>query len=128
MAAGLGSGAILTGLIVMAALAVAACGGSDTGDEQAAADTATQADAATATDTVRADQEEPAAATAANVEIGEYTCVCMGTMIIQRRTIGAHSLIGAGSVVIRDIPPSSVAYGVPARVVHQRTKNKRHMG
>jgi sugar O-acyltransferase (sialic acid O-acetyltransferase NeuD family) len=70
----------------------------------------------------------PAATTAANVRIGQFTCVCMGTMIIHRRTIGAHSLIGAGAVVIRDIPPFSVAYGVPARVVRQRKKDERHMG
>ncbi len=31
--------------------------------------------------------------------------------------IGKRSLIGAGSVVSRDVPPFSVAYGVPARVV-----------
>ena len=32
-------------------------------------------------------------------------------------TIGAHSVIGAGSVVTRDIPPRSLAVGLPARVV-----------
>lgn len=32
-------------------------------------------------------------------------------------TIGNHSVIGAGSIVIRDIPPFSVAVGNPARVV-----------
>lgn len=32
-------------------------------------------------------------------------------------TIGEYSLIGAGSVVTTDIPPYSVAYGNPARVV-----------
>jgi acetyltransferase-like isoleucine patch superfamily enzyme len=31
--------------------------------------------------------------------------------------VGERSLIGAGSVVSRDIPPASVAYGNPARVV-----------
>jgi len=31
-------------------------------------------------------------------------------------TIGEYSLIGAGSVVTRDIPPHSLAYGNPARV------------
>lgn len=70
----------------------------------------------------------PAAATAANVRIGEYTCICMGTMIIHRRTIGAHSLIGAGSLVIRDIAPFSVAYGAPTRIVRQRTQEERHLG
>lgn len=32
-------------------------------------------------------------------------------------TIGEYSLIGAGSVVTRDLPPHSLAYGNPARVV-----------
>jgi acetyltransferase-like isoleucine patch superfamily enzyme len=30
--------------------------------------------------------------------------------------IGEHALIGAGSVVARDIPARMIAYGVPARV------------
>ena len=32
---------------------------------------------------------------------------------------GDHSVIGAGSVVTRDIPPRSLAAGVPARVVRE---------
>lgn len=35
-------------------------------------------------------------------------------------TIGKGCVIGAGSVVTRDIPPYSVAVGVPARVVKER--------
>lgn len=35
-------------------------------------------------------------------------------------TIGTGSVIGAGSVVTRDIPPWSVAVGVPARVIKSR--------
>ena len=31
--------------------------------------------------------------------------------------IGEGAIVGAGSLVTRDIPPDSVAYGVPARVV-----------
>lgn len=34
--------------------------------------------------------------------------------------IGAHSIIGAGSLVTRDIPPYAVAYGVPCKVRRYR--------
>ena len=35
-----------------------------------------------------------------------------------------HSVIGAGSVVISDIPPNSIAMGVPARVIGSTIKYK----
>lgn len=46
-----------------------------------------------------------------NVHLGEGVCVMPGV------TIGDYSVIGAGSVVTRDIPPFSIAVGSPARVV-----------
>ena len=36
-------------------------------------------------------------------------------------TIGKGSIIGAGAVVTKDIPPFSVAVGIPAKVVKSRT-------
>ncbi len=39
-----------------------------------------------------------------------------GAIILPGVRIGHHSIIGAGSVVTRNIPPESVAYGSPARV------------
>lgn len=47
----------------------------------------------------------------AHAWIGEKACVLKGV------TIGKHSIIGAGSVVVRDVPPFSIAAGVPARVI-----------
>ncbi|BDA70074.1 hexapaptide repeat-containing transferase [Calothrix sp. PCC 7716] len=38
-------------------------------------------------------------------------------------TIGRGSVIGAGSVVTKDIPPYSVAVGVPAKVIRSRITN-----
>jgi serine O-acetyltransferase len=34
-------------------------------------------------------------------------------------TVGAHSKIGGGSVVVKDVPPHSTVVGVPARIVMQ---------
>ena len=39
-----------------------------------------------------------------------------GAVTIERREIGARSIIGAGAVVIRDIPADVTAVGVPATV------------
>jgi len=38
------------------------------------------------------------------------------TVIICGVTIGEHAMIGAGSVVTKDIPPYALAYGNPARI------------
>ena len=51
------------------------------------------------------------------VIIGDYVYVGSGTVILPGVTIGKKSIIGAGSVVTRNIPPFSVAMGIPARIV-----------
>jgi sugar O-acyltransferase (sialic acid O-acetyltransferase NeuD family) len=40
-----------------------------------------------------------------------------GAVILPGRRVGRHSVIGAGAVVRTDIPPHSVAVGVPAQVI-----------
>ncbi len=47
------------------------------------------------------------------VWLGENVCVLPGV------TIGKHSVVGANSVVSRNIPPYSVAVGAPAKVIKQ---------
>jgi acetyltransferase-like isoleucine patch superfamily enzyme len=39
-----------------------------------------------------------------------------GCTILAKVTIGENAIVGAGSVVTRDVPPNSIAYGNPARV------------
>lgn len=43
-----------------------------------------------------------------------------GVTVLDGVTIGEGSVIGAGSVVTKDIPPFSVAVGVPAKVIKNR--------
>ena len=51
------------------------------------------------------------------VIIGEYVQVGENCSIMPGVTIGDHCVIGANSVVTRDIPPYSIAAGVPAKVL-----------
>lgn len=52
-----------------------------------------------------------------NVRIREGTFLGTGTQVIDGITVGAWSIAGAGSVVVRDIPDRCLAVGVPARVI-----------
>lgn len=40
-----------------------------------------------------------------------------GAIIMQNVTIGEYSIVGAGAVVTKDVPPYSVVVGIPAKVV-----------
>src|SRR3954464_7888441 len=51
------------------------------------------------------------------VTIHESCHFGMCTLILPGVTIGPRSVVGAGSVVIHDIPPDSVAAGDPAKVI-----------
>ena len=48
--------------------------------------------------------------------LGDNVVVGAGAGIFGAFTIGAGSRIGAGSVVVREVPPNSVVVGVPGRV------------
>ena len=53
-------------------------------------------------------------------EIGCGTALGTGSQIIQGRTIGQNTIIGAGSTVIRDIPSDCVAVGCPCIPIKNR--------
>jgi acetyltransferase-like isoleucine patch superfamily enzyme len=43
----------------------------------------------------------------------------IGAVVIEGVRIGEGSVVGAGAVVLRDIPEGVVAYGTPARAVRK---------
>lgn len=53
------------------------------------------------------------------IQIGRRCWFGNNVVVVDGVTIGDDCSIGAGSVVTRDIPSGSMAYGVPARVVRQ---------
>lgn len=51
------------------------------------------------------------------VTIGKRAWIGANVTILPGITIGDYAVVGAGSVVTRDIPPRCIAVGVPARVI-----------
>jgi len=59
----------------------------------------------------------PGVRLAGEVRVGRATQVGIGAVVVNGVQIGAGSLVGAGGVVVGDVPDGVVAYGVPARVI-----------
>jgi bifunctional UDP-N-acetylglucosamine pyrophosphorylase/glucosamine-1-phosphate N-acetyltransferase len=55
-------------------------------------------------------------------EIGEGAFIGSDTMLVAPVKIGAGAKTGAGAVVTKDIPPNTLAVGVPARVIRELKK------
>ena len=54
------------------------------------------------------------------VIVEEYAFVGMNCVVLPGIRIGRGAIVGAGSVVTKDIPPYTIAVGIPARVVRKR--------
>lgn len=68
-----------------------------------------------------ADQRNAGLEYAYPITIGDNVWIGGGVQICPGVTIGDNVVIGAGSVVTKDIPSNTVAFGVPCRVVREIT-------
>lgn len=50
-------------------------------------------------------------------DLGESCEMGTGSQIIQMKTVGSQSIVGAGSVVVKDIPEKCTAVGSPAKPI-----------
>jgi serine O-acetyltransferase len=57
--------------------------------------------------------------------IGNYVSMSAGCKILGPVTVGDYSIIGANAVVTKDVPPRSIAVGVPARIVSMDRDKKK---
>ena len=53
--------------------------------------------------------------------------ICAGAKVLGPVTIGEYSKIGAGSVVLKDVPPHCTVVGVPGRIVRMHGEKYRDM-
>jgi acetyltransferase-like isoleucine patch superfamily enzyme len=52
--------------------------------------------------------------------VGECTWIGAGSVVKPGIKIGANSMIGVGSVVVKDIPDNVVVVGNPARIIRNK--------
>ena len=57
------------------------------------------------------------------VTIEDNADIGIGSILLPGVTIGKNSIIGAGSVVTRNIPENAIAYGNPAKTIRVRDKS-----
>ena len=58
--------------------------------------------------------------TARTIILEDNVWLAAGVKVLDGVTIGKDSIVGAGAVVNRDVPPLSIAVGVPAKVIRSR--------
>jgi acetyltransferase-like isoleucine patch superfamily enzyme len=61
----------------------------------------------------------------ADTRIGERCFIGARSILMPGVSIGDNSIVGAGSVVTRDVPPGSIVAGNPARIVRSGVKTYR---
>ena len=54
------------------------------------------------------------------VSIGTFSAITLGVVILDRLKIGKNSVIGSGSLVLKDIPDNVLAYGNPINKIRAR--------
>jgi sugar O-acyltransferase (sialic acid O-acetyltransferase NeuD family) len=68
----------------------------------------------------------PGCTVCGDCRIGVCTCVCAGVCVSHGISVGDHTLIGAGSLILKNVPSYSLVYGSPAKFIKKRSKNTKH--
>jgi acetyltransferase-like isoleucine patch superfamily enzyme len=61
--------------------------------------------------------------TVENTLIKRGASIGSGSTVLSKITIGENALVGAGSVVTKDVPPNAIVAGNPARVLRKLEQN-----
>jgi len=57
--------------------------------------------------------------------LGDDVTICSGAVIVGGISIGSGAVIGANSVVVRDVPAGATAVGAPARLLSESIRNSK---
>jgi len=57
-----------------------------------------------------------------NVILDRMAWIGIGATVIDHRTVGESAIVGAGAVVVKDVPARVVVAGVPARIIRKQSR------
>jgi sugar O-acyltransferase (sialic acid O-acetyltransferase NeuD family) len=69
----------------------------------------------------------PGVSTGGNLFLGKGSAISIGSTVIEGINIGSESLVGAGSLVLEDVPDGVIVFGSPARVVRHRREGEPYL-
>ncbi len=59
--------------------------------------------------------------------LGFACAISMGVTLLAKTNVGEHAVVGAGSIVTRDIPAYVLAYGAPAKTIRDRKPGDKYL-
>jgi sugar O-acyltransferase (sialic acid O-acetyltransferase NeuD family) len=61
------------------------------------------------------------------VTLGDFAAITLGVTIIDRLKIGRNTVVGAGSLVVKDLPDNVLAYGNPTKIIRSRIDGEKFL-
>jgi len=61
------------------------------------------------------------------VELGDFAAITLGVTVFDRTKIGKNSVVGAGCLVVKDLPDNVLAYGSPAKIIRKREAGEKFL-
>ncbi len=69
----------------------------------------------------------PGSTLGGNVEIGDFSSVCLGASVIHGIKIGTETVVGANSLVLKNLEENSVYYGSPCKFIRKREHGESYL-
>ena len=61
------------------------------------------------------------------VTLGEFSAITLGVTVVDRLKIGKNTVVGAGSLVLNDLPDNVLVYGNPSKIIKTRKEGEKFL-
>mgnify|MGYP006073857399 CR=1 FL=1 len=65
--------------------------------------------------------------TGGHVFLGKFSAITLGVTVSDRLKIGENTVVGAGSLVLKDLPDNVLVYGVPCKIIKERINHEKFL-